>query len=186
MPRANHSTTAAPFQSFHRYALFQPFQSFSGFKKKCTSTLRKFEKRHLPGNLIYLNVSVRTHWKGKCSPVSRRRSIANHGHDHLSRARTRFSGHDHGFLPGTSTLVFRHTQGSFHESRPRPFADHEHGTSPPTITYHEHEYFRSRPRFPLSSLPRIQYTKPILADLDPTSTQSTAPPRQSHFSRKVS
>jgi hypothetical protein len=94
---------------------------------------------------------VRTHWKGKCFPVSHRRSIANHRDDHVSRARTRFSGHDHGFFPGTSTLVFRHTQGSFHESRTRSntavFRPRPRHFSP-TTTNHEHEYFPPRPRFP--------------------------------------
>ena len=132
MPRANHSTTAAPLQTFHRYALFQPFQSFSGFKKKCTSTLRKFEKRHLPGNLIYLNVSVRTHWTGKCFPVSHRRSIANHRDDHVSRARTRFSGHDHGFFPKHDHDRVDESSTAFFRTRTRQFS-HVHGFYPSAL-----------------------------------------------------
>jgi hypothetical protein len=55
------------FQTFHRYALFQPFQLFRRFKKRSTSTFREFSKRrnvriklNCPVDVAYALESERT------------------------------------------------------------------------------------------------------------------------------
>ena len=56
MPRANHSTTAAPFQTFHRYPLFimgiGPFQTFKTFNR--CATFKTFNGLRIAG---YFHVS---------------------------------------------------------------------------------------------------------------------------------